>query len=224
MSFTSSGLIQWYNIQCTSFIYIFFFRQRNMNSRQTPSSQRSILVRLWTTSTLTPWGMGHSTSVTWSQVKLIQYFKCKKKKKQQNTVYELTADRILVFLSFQINTGRKAAVHFFLHWQWGRHLGLCTQLWIHHRIGCTAGSLSRLCWACKQMLVQIRNWETTFPFLTEQRLQVMWWKKAYGWSLFVFLWPVIRKKKKKNSIAKSSQLLNMEVGVVFSTLEQWPFF
>lgn len=44
---------------------------------------------------------------------------------------------------------------FLLHWQRGRHLGVCTQLWIHHRISCSAGSLGHICWTCKKTLVHL---------------------------------------------------------------------
>lgn len=39
--------------------------------------------------------------------------------------------------------------HFLLHWQWRRHMGLCSEFWVHNRAGRSAESSGDICWTRK---------------------------------------------------------------------------
>lgn len=150
-SFPGGETSSWFNPQlcCTC---QHFYSQENMDWRQTTSSRRSISPRLWTTSTLTPWGMGRLISATSLLVnKLINYL---------FEIYPqpcVSSCDILLCLSSHCRQvlEKRLWSYILLHWQWGRHLGICPQLWIHHRVGGWTESLGHIRWTCKFRLIML---------------------------------------------------------------------
>lgn len=109
---------------------------------QIPCSQSGTSLRLWTTSTLTPWGTEHSVSVTWSQVKAIFVDQSSNYNGLSLTAFCLPSSRQVL--------EEELWSHLLLHWKWGEHLGVCPELWIHRGVSCSAESADDIWWTCKK--------------------------------------------------------------------------